>query len=651
MANPRFQSATVDFFGRVSLGNFLDWLVTFCLGAILALSAASLGAVRPGTQLALLPLFIVLLLLHGLWALVNEDRPRRINPVPLWFAPFPVWMALNTVFLSEAPWRGWHSCILAGQVFVVLWVLVNNVRTRAHLWVLLLLALAPAANAVFLGFYQFFQQPGRMADVLGAVDRVRLSPEVLGQAVGSFADPNSFAVYLLVLLPGFVIAGAVPRLTAVLRILCFYIAVMLVASLVFARQFWALLLLAPLCVVTPWLFCEKRVTRLGFALSGLLTLGLVALALFNYYPGFRRGLETALSPEGEGVRLPIWREAARLGMEAPLTGRGAGTFRMAYEQSPRVDVAMAPHTPLNDYLLVFSELGLLGLLLLLIPMVPVFRKVLRFWREEPFRVRLKEKAGWIMPPQKFFIAVGLGGSIAFALCLAMTFVFYVPGLTFLGTLFFGILVKSGFNRTVRLPSSRVAGLLYCAAAVACAAGLQQLSAPRLESAALELTACQQLEHLVAKDVPVSGNPYLLMGVRGRFAAAVEADPGNADAWIGLSAAHCQSVYRDPGAFRRIGEEAVTAAGRAVALSDGYWRAWAQLGVAEALRGAPEASEKALERAVRLAPNNSNAFYYKAAFLSHFPEKQQAAETAVRRALEINPENEAARRLRQKLQVL
>ena len=651
MAQPRIQSTSVDFFGRLSWGNLLDWMVTLCLGAILALSAFSLGAVRPGTQLTLLPLFLLLLLMHGLWLLVDDDRPRRINPVPLFFAPFLLWMAFSAAFLSEAAWRGWHSFILTVQVFVLFWVLANNVRTRAHLWVLLLLALAPVANAVFLGFYQFFQQPDRMTDVLGAATRVRLSPEVLGQAVGSFADPNSFAVYLLVLLPVFVIAGAVPRFSVVLRILCFYIAAMLLASLVFAQQLWALLLLVPLCLATPWLFVERWPSRILVSVSGVLLVAVVALALFNYYPRFRSNVETLLSGEGEGVRLSIWGEAARIGMEHPLTGRGAGTFRMAYEQSPRAEVATAPHTPLNDYLLVFSELGLPGLLLLLLPVAIVIRRALRFWREEPFRVRLKEKAGWIMPPQKFFLAIGLGGSCAFALCLAMTFVFYVPGLTYLGALFFGILVKASFNRTVRLPSSRAAGLLYCAVIVACALGLQHLAMPRLESAALELSARQQLEHLVEKGVPVSGNPYLLMGVRGRFEAASAADPGNADAWIGLSAARCQSVYRDPGAFRRIGDEAVAAARRGVELSDTYWRAWAQLGVAKALRGAAGDAEEALDKAVRLAPKNSNALYYKAAFLSHFPKRQEEAETAVRRALKIDPDNEAALRLRRKLRIL
>jgi tetratricopeptide (TPR) repeat protein len=55
--------------------------------------------------------------------------------------------------------------------------------------------------------------------------------------------------------------------------------------------------------------------------------------------------------------------------------------------------------------------------------------------------------------------------------------------------------------------------------------------------------------------------------------------------------------------------------------------------------------------LELAPNNSNAHYYYAAFLSLNKEQREQALISVRMALDINPQNTAARRLQQKLLIL
>ena len=57
------KNGNIAFFGRVSWGNFVDWLVTLCLGAIFILTTISLGGVRPDTHLVLLPLYGVLAIL------------------------------------------------------------------------------------------------------------------------------------------------------------------------------------------------------------------------------------------------------------------------------------------------------------------------------------------------------------------------------------------------------------------------------------------------------------------------------------------------------------------------------------------------------------------------------------------------------------
>src|SRR5690606_19486150 len=142
----------------------------------------------------------------------------------------------NTAWFSPSPWRGWQEWAYTLEVFVFVWVLCNNVRTRAHLWALIVMALAPAGYAVLLGYFQFFQNPETIASA-GVDLRIALDAEILGHATGSCADPNSVAVYLLILLPALLLAGLVPRLPVILRILCLYLALMFLAVIAFTQVF------------------------------------------------------------------------------------------------------------------------------------------------------------------------------------------------------------------------------------------------------------------------------------------------------------------------------------------------------------------------------------------------------------------------------
>src|SRR5690606_22383466 len=136
-----------------------------------------------------------------------------------------------------------------------------------------------------------------------------------------------------------------------------------------------------------------------------------------------------------------------LAKEYPLTGTGGGSFPIVFEQSPRVSLAALPDTPHNDYLLVLVQFGIVGVILLGLPIFYVFLRSYREWRAEGFHAKLKERKGTIMPPRKFFLSMGLAGALTFGSCLFFSFVYYVPALSLYGALFFGILVKSSFNRS------------------------------------------------------------------------------------------------------------------------------------------------------------------------------------------------------------
>ena len=124
--------------------------------------------------------------------------------------------------------------------------------------------------------------------------------------------------------------------------------------------------------ILPW-FCLRRLkASLFYSCLSILAAVLIFTAMVIFHPFFKNGLERAHSNEGEGVRLVLWREAFNLTAENPISGVGAGAYRVAFEQSPRVSLADSPETPHNDYLLVLSQLGILGVVLFGIPILCVF---------------------------------------------------------------------------------------------------------------------------------------------------------------------------------------------------------------------------------------------------------------------------------------
>lgn len=639
---------SIDYFGELTWANLLDWLATLCLGSILALTAIQLGGVRPETLLELQPLYILLMALHGLSFAVTRKEIRKLNFVPLLFIPFLAWAAASVLFWTPTPWRGSYELSYFFTAALFGWVAVNNVRTRAHLWTLVFIAMLPVGKAIFIGYYQFFQDPSLMANISIGYP-IELSAQYRGQATGIFADPGSFAAFLLILLPCFTIAAFVPRLPTILRVLSLYVALIMVVGITLTQTYWSAAIVVVMMALVPWFCFEKFGRRFLFSFLGVASAFAVFLLMYLFNPLFERGLARALTPEGEGIRQVLWGETLSRFTQSPAFGSGAGSYSLMVESSPNLTLAELPQTPHSDYLLILSEYGLVGASLLFLPLAYLFFNGLRLWSGEPFK--LKGRTGNVMPSQKYLLSLAISGGIAFLLCGALHFIIYIPALLLYGVLIVAIMVKLSSRRTVPLPGFRFAGMLYFLICSTIGALFWSHASLITESHGLELQAKQRLENLVERGIGVSGNVKLIDRVIVKYEDALIADPGNADAWIGLSMALCQLHYRAPSDFARTGARAVKAANKAYGICPEYWLASAQLGVAYALSGRIEEARKALKRAVELAPNSSNAHYYYAAFLGGEASMREEAIKEVRRALNIDPDNLAARRLEQKLLIL
>ncbi len=642
---------TVGLFGPPTLDNLLDWSVTLCLSALIVLTTLRLGGVQPATQVELMPLFAVLLGLHGFWAAVQKRTEFRLSAVPFFFLPFMAWACLSVLYFTPVAWRGEYELIQIVGGFIFFWVAVNNLRTRAHLWAVVFSALTPAGFALYRAFYQFFQDRSYLADGGGGI-AVKLHPDFLGQATGVFADPHSFAAYALLMLPAFMVTAFVPRFPPILRIFCFYMGVIIVGAMSFAQVYWAILMLALLVISVPFFCFRKGRMRLTVAVLGLLLCVSLFSGMYWVSPLFKGGFHRALTPEGEGVRLQLWQEAVAAVLDKPVTGQGAGAYSLFLEQSGTGALPVVAATPHNDFLLILSQYGFVGALFAFVPLGFVVLRAFRVWQAEGFARRVKGSGQSAkMPAQKFFLSIGLSGLLGCAAAASFAFLLYIPALLLLGLLLFSICVKGSFGREIALPQVPLAGWLYGVGAALAGVLFVVYAAPKLESRALEQWASEELSYLVSQKIPIAGDPRRLDAVVHRFEEALRFDPKNVDAWIGLSSAILQTHFRNPADFEQTADRALAAAGRARELCPDYWLVHAQVGIAEALRGDAVAAETALFIAVSIAPNSSNANYYYAAFLGLSRETQSRATEYVERALEIDPQNEVARRLQRRLSIL
>jgi tetratricopeptide (TPR) repeat protein len=125
-------------------------------------------------------------------------------------------------------------------------------------------------------------------------------------------------------------------------------------------------------------------------------------------------------------------------------------------------------------------------------------------------------------------------------------------------------------------------------------------------------------------------------------------PSHAGAWADLAYALELRAFAEPGRTAELAQPAFSAASRATELARVVPEFWIRLGVALDMQARRSEAEKAFQNAVRLAPRNSQAWYYYAYHLSLATEQREAALRAIANCLSLDPGNAAAEALRVKL---
>jgi putative inorganic carbon (HCO3(-)) transporter len=317
-----------------------------------------------------LPLHIPMFLMIGLLVLaLAAGGLRRLaaSRIGVFEVMFVVWVGVASAFST---WRSgslntYRDCLYSACVFFAILALVRNLKQLSR--VTAAMALAGLTAAIF-GF--LFSQ-----DVRGrtAVD------------IGTLADPNEYALILLMTLPYWWLVARNSKAPKLMRVISIIAAIPILVAFFRAGSRAGLVTLAGLVAA---IFFRARLTQ---KVVLVLTVTVVLAVAWLTLPGFLRaryftwfssdaGTQESLSADIESskARQYFLMQSLKLTLQHPLLGVGPGQFAGTnWEVSKAAGVHIGAQPTHNTYTEVSSETGIPGLMLFVGTLVVCFRSTLR----------------------------------------------------------------------------------------------------------------------------------------------------------------------------------------------------------------------------------------------------------------------------------
>lgn len=194
--------------------------------------------------------------------------------------------------------------------------------------------------------------------------------------VGIYADPNRMAMCLGLVVPLAVAFTLRKHTPALMRLISFAAAALALTAIVFSHSRGGIIGLT--VGMTLWVLAERKANRLG-----LLAVAAVALVLFAPSSFWSRTESVGDFREDASAlgRVHAWTVAARVSADYPLTGVGAGSFRLAWPLYAPSD-AHRVYEAHNVFLQVIAELGWIGFFLFLLFIGGAMEAGASAWRDE-----------------------------------------------------------------------------------------------------------------------------------------------------------------------------------------------------------------------------------------------------------------------------
>lgn len=338
------------------------------------------------------------------WFIIHYRAKWTWHGTPLDIALI-LWLVVIgvSILANIETWRRSANGVWFVTGYILLWYMLADwlLNERLQRQTLIDAIIMGGIVVVFFGYLQFFMALGR-----GEFARV-------GSLVG---NPNSLGAYVLMLL--IFIIGRIFTLKNRFgrRLLMIYALITgVLLGITFSRGAWVGGLVGLIIIVSLNIGShaadrpERRIPRprLRWMISGLLavfmTIGLVFVLVRSF----------DLAGRSLDLRTTIYADAAAIFAESPITGHGLFTFgrEFARQQS---QPPQQPHSHAhNGVLLVMSELGMIGLGVLILTIIIAFQMMRRNWRDAN-------------SSQRPILAIGIAGAIGFGVHHLLDFPAMMP---------------------------------------------------------------------------------------------------------------------------------------------------------------------------------------------------------------------------------
>lgn len=641
--------------GELTVGNILDWLIAGLLVATVCLNIFQLGGVRAETQLISIWMTGVLVVLHGFGILTSvKDRQYTCQWYGLLLVPFLAYALLHWLVLSPVRWDAQRDLILLLQAFILFWVTLNNFRNREQVWFVLAAICLFSALTVLTAYNQYYRRPEWAPKLFspfeGGTMKLNLDLAHKGKAAGTLGAPGSYAGLMLLVVFPFIVSAFTKRFPAVIRFFCGFMIIMVMSGIALTHSISAILSLAVGCLLAPLLLAYKPRWRIYSFLLAILAVLVLLAALYFGNLEFREQMMAYLSGDFSDPRPPLWIVALQGFLADPVFGQGMSSFAWNFESMRPAGYNYDPLYAHSDVLNFLNDFGVVGVVLLGLPVAWLLLKANRVLGAQEQFVLLEHPVKMkVVPTKRIYLAAILLSFLAFGIDSLFQFHLRVPALLFTAAVFFGVMVKCLPGQALSIAAGKGRGLMVLILSVLIAFFLISISQGYLVSQAyafegnrrLHQAAGQQLER-IPQDPDAANNTISILEL------AAGHDPDNPRIWSDLARATLNLQYIQPSQFETFGRQAELYIRKAQEIDEGNAHDWLILGTALWMQQQYDASGEAFRHAVELAPNSSQAWYYLAAYLNLNPQTRDEALTAVDRSLELKPGDPNAEDLRLKI---
>jgi O-antigen ligase len=325
---------------------------------MLVFAPLAFGAVDAWAFLVVQALTVGVMLLWALRLWINP-RPKLLWPPLGWVVLVFVAYAVGRYLTADIEYVARQELIQVLMYAFLFFAIVNNLYRQQYSQIisftLVLLAMVIAGYAVF----QFLTHSKHVWN------EAAMYP---GRGTGTYISPNNLASFLAMLLPlavAYLLAG---RVSAVMRVLLGYAAVVMLAGIVvtFSRGGWAGCAAALLVLFGMLVFRRQHRLPAAVLLVVLLVGGAVFFAKYivrtaSYVQRVGRVLDTE-APDADNLdmRRDLWMAAGEMWQDHFWLGAGPAHFNYVFPVYRPGRIQMQPDRAHNDYLNLLADWGTTG---------------------------------------------------------------------------------------------------------------------------------------------------------------------------------------------------------------------------------------------------------------------------------------------------